>query len=168
LAKPQSRCEAAIRLCRRDPQPLPPKKRTEAGSTTYGCSWPPGPFASPAIHALVVPERVTRWPAPGMFFIAATAAELVLAVLLFTRPQPALLLAAAVASIGPLALRWYSPKLSELGIEHVVVTSRGGPCTHHGVDALCAPAPQVGRPKWRSLVTPGQLARRRNRRLAFS
>ena len=38
----------------------------------------------------------------------------------------------------------YSPKLRQRGIEHVVVTARGGPCTHDGVDALSAAAPQLG------------------------
>jgi len=70
-----------------------------------------GLFGSAAIHAAVVPEHLTEWAAAGVFFIALTAAQLAVAVLLLTRPRPTVLLAAAVASIGPLVLGLYSRTL---------------------------------------------------------
>jgi hypothetical protein len=56
----------------------------------------------------VVPQHLAEWPAAALFFIVLTAAELAVAALLLTRPQPAVLLAAAVVSAGPLALWLYS------------------------------------------------------------
>jgi hypothetical protein len=71
-----------------------------------------GLIGSAAIHAAVIPEHLREWGAAGLFFIALTGAELaVAAVLLLARPDPRVLLAAAVASIGPLALWLYSRTL---------------------------------------------------------
>jgi hypothetical protein len=67
-----------------------------------------------ALHAAVVPDRLTGWAdlldptSASVFFIALAAAELVVATLLLTRPQPAMLRAAAAISFGPLALYGYS------------------------------------------------------------
>jgi hypothetical protein len=68
-----------------------------------------GLLGATAIHAAVVPEHLTQWGPAGVFFIALVAAELIIAATL-TRPhpQPRVLLAAAAASIGPLALWLYS------------------------------------------------------------
>jgi hypothetical protein len=38
--------------------------------------------ASAVIHAAVIPEHLTEWPAAGVFFILLTAGELVIAGLL--------------------------------------------------------------------------------------
>ncbi len=45
--------------------------------------------ASAAIHAAVVPEHLTEWPAAGVFFILLTAAEIGVACLLLFRPTAA-------------------------------------------------------------------------------
>jgi len=71
-----------------------------------------GLLGSAAIHAAVVPEHLTEWAAAGVFFIVLTAAELAVGALVFARNlQPAVLLAAAVVSIGPLAVWLYSRTL---------------------------------------------------------
>src|SRR6185436_987198 len=70
-----------------------------------------GFFGSAAIHAAVVPEHLSEWSAAGVFFIALTAAEVAIAALLLARPQPSVLLAAAVASVVPLAVWLYSRTL---------------------------------------------------------
>jgi hypothetical protein len=68
-----------------------------------------GLLGAAAIHAAVIPAHLAQWGPAGAFFIALTAAELATAAAL-TRPhpQPGVLLAAAAASIGPLALWLYS------------------------------------------------------------
>jgi hypothetical protein len=63
-----------------------------------------GLVASAAIHAAVVREHLSEWPAAGLFFIALTVAELAVAGLLLARRHPAGLVAAAVVSVGPLAV----------------------------------------------------------------
>jgi hypothetical protein len=70
-----------------------------------------GLAGSAAIHAAVVPQHLSEWGAAGLFFIALAAAELAVAALLPARPQPTVLLAAAVVSIAPLALWLYSRTL---------------------------------------------------------
>jgi hypothetical protein len=67
-----------------------------------------GLVGSAAIHAAVVPQHLTEWAAAGVFFIVLVAAELAVAALLFARPQPRVLFAAATVSLGPLALWLYS------------------------------------------------------------
>ena len=68
-----------------------------------------GLLGAAAIHAAVVPAHLSEWGPAGVFFIALVGAELAIAAAL-TRPhpQPRLILAAAAASIGPLALWLYS------------------------------------------------------------
>jgi hypothetical protein len=70
-----------------------------------------GLVGSAAIHAAVLPEHLTEWPAAGVFFVALAAAELAVAALLLARPGPAALLAAAAVSVGPLVLWLYSRSL---------------------------------------------------------
>ena len=65
-------------------------------------------LGSAAIHAALVPEQLTQWPAAGTFFILLTAAELAVAGLLLTRQRQATLIAAVVVSAGPLLLWLYS------------------------------------------------------------
>ncbi|MEO6142901.1 MAG: hypothetical protein ABIP19_02900 [Dermatophilaceae bacterium] len=67
-----------------------------------------GLLGSAALHAAVVPQHLSEWPAAGVFFIVLVAAHLAVAGLLLARPQPTVVLAAAIASIGPLALWVYS------------------------------------------------------------
>jgi len=74
-----------------------------------------GFFGTAAIHAAVVPQRLSGWVVAGVFFIVLVAAELAIAGLLLApghQPggltQPTVLLSAAVVSIGSLALWWYS------------------------------------------------------------
>lgn len=70
-----------------------------------------GFLGSAALHAAVVPDHLAEWGAAGVFFIVLVAAELAVAGLLLARPQPSVLLAAAIASIGPLALWVFSRTL---------------------------------------------------------
>jgi hypothetical protein len=65
--------------------------------------------ASAAVHAAVIPEHLSEWPAAGLFFVVLAAAELVVAGLLVARVQPrTVLVAASVISIGPLVLWLWS------------------------------------------------------------
>ncbi|MEO6144788.1 MAG: hypothetical protein ABIP19_12485 [Dermatophilaceae bacterium] len=70
-----------------------------------------GFLGSAALHTAVVPDHLTEWGAAGVFFIVLVAAELAVAGLLLARPQPTVLLAAAIVSIGPLVLWVYSRTL---------------------------------------------------------
>jgi len=55
------------------------------------------------IHVAIIPEHLAEWPAAGMFFIALTAAELVVAGLVLARFRERALLPAAIAlSVVPL------------------------------------------------------------------
>jgi hypothetical protein len=63
-----------------------------------------GLVASAALHAAVVRDHLGEWPAAGLFFIALTLSELAAAGLLLTGRQHRSLIAAAVVSIGPLAV----------------------------------------------------------------
>ena len=67
-----------------------------------------GLVGSAVIHAAVVPEHLAEWAGAGVFFAVLAAAELAVAAVLLARPQPGALLAAAIVSIGPLALWLYS------------------------------------------------------------
>jgi len=67
-----------------------------------------GLIGSAAIHAAVIPAHLDEWGAAGAFFIALVCVEVALAVLLLTRTQPVILLAAATGSIGPLLIWLYS------------------------------------------------------------
>lgn len=67
-----------------------------------------GLFGSALIHAAVAPEHLTEWDAASIFFAVLATSELAVAAVLLARPQPAVLLAAGVVSIGPLALWVYS------------------------------------------------------------
>jgi hypothetical protein len=66
-----------------------------------------GLVGAAAVHAAVVPEHLDEWTAAGVFFIALTAAELGVAVLVLVRTTTAALLA-VVVSVGPLLLWAYS------------------------------------------------------------
>jgi hypothetical protein len=81
-----------------------------------------GLAGSAVLHAAVVPQHLGEWGAAGVFFVALAAAELAVAALLRAGPQPQqpivriagpqpTVLAAAVVSIGPLALWLYSRTL---------------------------------------------------------
>jgi hypothetical protein len=66
-------------------------------------------IASAHLHAAVIPEHLTQWPAAGAFFALLTAAEIaVAATLLWPRPRRVALIAAAAVSAGPLLLWLYS------------------------------------------------------------
>lgn len=67
-----------------------------------------GLVGSAVIHAAVLPEHLTQWAAAGAFFIVLMVVEVGLAVALLVRPHSKVLLAAALASIGPLALWLFS------------------------------------------------------------
>lgn len=73
-----------------------------------------GLFGSAAIHGAVVPAHLTGWAAladptsAGVFFIVLAAAQLAVAVMVLKRLQPTVLHAAALVSVGPLALWLYS------------------------------------------------------------
>lgn len=68
--------------------------------------------ASAVIHAAVIGEHLSEWPAAGVFFIALAAAELGAAALLVrSGPRPAILLGAAAVSLGPVVLWAYSRTL---------------------------------------------------------
>ena len=65
--------------------------------------------ASAVIHAAVIPEHLTEWPAAGVFFILLTAGELVIAgLLLAPLRQRTALHAATVISVAPLIVWLYS------------------------------------------------------------
>ena len=92
-----------------------------------------GLFGSAAIHAAVVPEHLSEWTAAGVFFIALTAVELAVVGLLLVRPGPRVLLAAAAASIAPLAVWLYSRTLGipfgpEAGIPEQVGLADSAAC----------------------------------------
>lgn len=61
-----------------------------------------GLVCSAVIHGAVVPEHLVEWPAAGAFFVALTGVELAAAILVIRRPRASTLVAAAVASLGPL------------------------------------------------------------------
>jgi hypothetical protein len=73
-----------------------------------------GLLATAVIHASVVPTHLTGWSdlqdptSGGVFFILLAAAQLAVAALLIARPQASVVQAAAVVSVGPLALWLYS------------------------------------------------------------
>jgi hypothetical protein len=68
-----------------------------------------GLIASAHLHAAVIPEHLTQWPAAGAFFALLTAAEIaVAATLLVPRPRRVALIAASAVSAGPLLLWLYS------------------------------------------------------------
>ncbi len=68
-----------------------------------------GLIASAHLHAAVIPQHLTEWPAAGGFFALLTAAEIaVAAILLAPRPQRVALIAAAAVSTGPLLVWLYS------------------------------------------------------------
>jgi hypothetical protein len=74
-----------------------------------------GLVASAAIHAAVVREHLSEWPAAGLFFVLLTLAELAVAGLLFTGRRHLGLVAAAVVSVGPLAV-WLVSRTAGLPI----------------------------------------------------
>lgn len=67
-----------------------------------------GLFGSAVIHAAVVPEHLAEGAVAGLFLGPLAAMELAVAAVLLARPQPGVLLAAAIVSIGSLALWLHS------------------------------------------------------------
>ncbi len=69
-----------------------------------------GLVGSAVIHAAVVPEHQSEWPAAGVFFMVLAAAQLWLAAatVLSARPRHRVLLATAAISAGQLALWLFS------------------------------------------------------------
>jgi hypothetical protein len=65
-------------------------------------------FGSAVIHAAVVPGQVAEWAGAGLVFGVLAAMELAVAAVALASPQPGALLAAAIVSIGSLALWLYS------------------------------------------------------------
>ena len=63
-----------------------------------------GLVATAALHAAVVREHLSHWPAAGACFLLLTVAELAAAALLLTRRRRGGLVAAAVVSIAPLTV----------------------------------------------------------------
>jgi hypothetical protein len=89
-------------------RPAPDPTRPEVLRVLLGAAL----AASAVIHAAVVGEHLSQWPAAGIFFIALAGAELVAAALLvLAGPRPAILLGAVAISIGPLVLWAYSRTL---------------------------------------------------------
>src|SRR6478609_10769200 len=71
-----------------------------------------GLIASGHLHAAVIPEHLTEWPAAGGFFALLTVAEIaVAATLLGAKPARLALIAAVVVSVGPLLVWLYSRTL---------------------------------------------------------
>jgi hypothetical protein len=102
-----------------------------------------GFFGSAAIHAAVVPGHLTEWAAAGVFFIVLTAVELAIGALLLAGLRPAVLLAAAVASIVPLAVWLYSRTLGipfgpEAGIPERVGLADSAACVLEVLTLLVA------------------------------
>lgn len=102
--------------------------------------------ASAVIHAAVIPEHLTEWPAAGVFFILLTAAELAIAgLLLAPLRQRTVLHAATVTSAGPLIVWLYSRTAGmPFGPEPGIPESVGVPdilaCTLEVVSLLAAVA----------------------------
>ncbi len=72
--------------------------------------------AAAAIHAAVVPEHLSEWPAAGMFFILLAIWQVAVAGLLLARlEERTLLLAAAAVSLGPLTL-WLLSRTAGLSV----------------------------------------------------
>ena len=61
-------------------------------------------IGSAAIHAAVIPDHLDEWIAAGAFFVALTAAEVVVAAMLATRPHRRTLFAVVAISALPLAI----------------------------------------------------------------
>ncbi len=66
-----------------------------------------GLVGSAAVHAAVIPEHLAEWSLAGLFFVALTAAELLVAVLVLWR-VPATAGLVALVSVGPLLLWGWS------------------------------------------------------------
>ena len=102
------------RMARALRQPRSPGQRHSSRADDLRLLLAAGLFGSAAIHAAVVPEHLAGWAtlldptSAGVFFIVLAAAQLAVAVLLLARPQTNALRAAAVVSIGPLALWLYA------------------------------------------------------------
>ena len=73
-----------------------------------------GLVATAAIHAAVVREHLSEWPAAGLFFLLLTVAEVTTAGLLLARRKGGLV-AAALVSVGPLAV-WLVSRTAGLPI----------------------------------------------------
>jgi hypothetical protein len=102
-----------------------------------------GLFGSAAIHAAVVPAHLSEWAAAGAFFIVLTAVELAIGALLLAGLRPTVLLAAAVASIVPLAVWLYSRTLGipfgpEAGIPEQVGLADSAACVLEVLTLLVA------------------------------
>ena len=102
-----------------------------------------GFFGSAAIHAAVVPGHLSEWAAAGAFFIALTAVELAVAAVLLARPAPAVLLAAAAASVVPLTVWLYSRTLGipfgpEAGVPEQVGLADSAACVLEVLTLLVA------------------------------
>jgi hypothetical protein len=67
-----------------------------------------GLLAAASVHATVIPEHLTEWPAAGVFFILLTIAELDAALLVLVRLRSAAFLATVFVSAGPILLWLYS------------------------------------------------------------
>jgi hypothetical protein len=63
-----------------------------------------GLVGSAAIHAAVIREHLSEWPAAGVFFVLLAAAEVAVAAIILVRPHRSTLLGAAAVSIGPLLI----------------------------------------------------------------
>jgi hypothetical protein len=63
------------------------------------------------IHLAVVPEHLEEWPTAGRFFVALTAMEIAVAVLLLIRPGRLVLLLTAAISVAPLTAWLWSRTL---------------------------------------------------------
>ena len=61
-----------------------------------------GLLGSSVIHAAVVPEHLTHWPAAGVFFIALATAQLAVALQVIARPRSNVWLAVPLTTVTPL------------------------------------------------------------------
>ena len=115
--------------------------------------------ASAVIHAAVIPEHLTEWPAAGVFFILLTAGELAIAgLLLAPLRQRTALHAATVISVGPLIVWLYSRTAGmPFGPEPGIPESVGVPdvlaCMLE-VASLLAAVALLHSSRWRSRPSP--------------
>jgi hypothetical protein len=112
-----------------------------------------GLIASAHIHAAVIPEHLTEWPAAGGFFALLTIAEItVAAALLAAQPRRLAGVAAVVVSAGPLLVWLYSRTLGlPFGPDAGIAEAVGIPdvvCCALEIGTLIAAVMLLRRPGW--------------------
>ena len=112
-----------------------------------------GLIASAHIHAAVIPEHLSEWPAAGGFFALLTIAEIaVAAALLAAQPRRLAVIAAVVVSAGPLLVWLYSRTLGlPFGPDAGIPEAVGIPdvvCCALEIGTLIAAVMLLRRPGW--------------------